>query len=207
MDEIGNIPPGLQAKLLSAIQNHEIYPLGSSKAVKTDIRLITATNLPVEEIMESRQFRKDLLYRINTILIEIPPLRKRREDIPVLAQFFLKKHSEHYGKPGLKISETTLNQLMEHDWPGNIRELQHQIEKAVILSEGKDLQISDFFSSEKVSTGLMAHHSYNLEENEKWLITQALREFDGNISHTAKKLGIDRSTLYAKMKKYEIKQV
>lgn len=207
MDEIGNIPLGMQAKLLSALQNREIFPLGSSKPLKTDIRLITATNMPLEEISDSESFRKDLLYRINTIQIEIPPLRERKEDIPVLAEFFLRKYIQQYKKERLIIPDKMMNQLIRHDWPGNIRELEHQIEKMVILSDGRQMPDLNFIPGSKATTMNSRTGNFDLEENEKWLIREALIKFKGNISLTAKKLGIDRSTLYAKMKKYEIQQV
>jgi DNA-binding NtrC family response regulator len=207
LDEIGNIPPAMQSKLLSALQNKEIYPLGSSKPLKTDIRLITATNMPLEEISNSENFRKDLLYRINTIQIEIPPLRERKDDIPVLAEFFLRKYIQQYKKERLNIPDKIMTQLIRHNWPGNIRELEHHIEKMVILSEGRQMPDLSFFPGSKTMNLNRGTDTFDLEENEKWLIREALGKFDGNISLTAKKLGIDRSTLYAKMKKYEIKQV
>jgi DNA-binding NtrC family response regulator len=203
LDEIGNLPQSLQSKLLSALQNNEVYPVGSSLPRPVDVRVITATNMPLKEMIEEKSFREDLYYRINAIEIEIPPLRNRKEDIPVLSAFFLKKYSGQYNKGGLNISDLAMDQLKQHSWPGNIRELEHAIEKAVILSE------KDVISSISFSPGLpggskqgLAASTLNLEEHERSVIARALREEKGNITATAKVLGINRSTLYQKMKKY-----
>jgi len=202
LDELGNLPLSLQSKLLSALQNNEIYPVGSSLPKSVDVRVISATNMPIREMIAEKTFREDLYYRINAIEIEIPPLRNRREDIPVLAAFFLKRFSEQYRKSGMKLSDSAINQLQKHPWPGNIRELEHTMEKAVILSD-KEL-ISHISlpngSGQHVSDGLTS--SLNLEENEKVVIARALREEQGNVSAAAQALGINRSTLYQKMKKY-----
>ena len=136
LDEIGNLPLSLQSKLLAAIQNREVYPVGSSTPTPTDVRIVSATNMPLQEMISQQRFREDLFYRINSIQLEIPPLRNRKEDIPVLSQFFLRKYKIQYQKHGLKLNEKALGRLKDHDWPGNIRELEHTIEKAVILSEG-----------------------------------------------------------------------
>lgn len=203
LDEIGNLPLSLQSKLLSALQNNEVYPVGSSVPLAVDVRVISATNMPLQEMISSKSFREDLYYRINAIEIEIPPLRDRIGDIPLLSAFFLKKYSEQYRKSSLKLSDAAVDQLKKHSWPGNIRELEHAIEKAVILSD------SDVISRISLSSGTTNNikegssvKSLNLEEHEKAVIAQALREERGNISATAKILGINRSTLYQKMKKY-----
>lgn len=203
LDEIGNLPPGMQSKLLSALQNNEIYPVGSSHPKPVDVRVISATNMPLQEMIAEKMFREDLYYRINAIEIEIPPLRNRKEDIPVLAAFFLKKYSEQYRRKGLRLSDAAMVQLKEHPWPGNIRELEHSIEKAVILSE-KDVISGISFSTGPADSRIQGNvpGSLNLEEHERSVISQALREERGNISATAKVLGINRSTLYQKMKKY-----
>jgi DNA-binding NtrC family response regulator len=203
LDEIGNLPQSLQSKLLSALQNNEIYPVGSSVPRPVDVRVISATNMPLQEMISEKSFREDLYYRINAIEIEIPPLRKRKEDIPVLAAFFLKKYAEQYRKSGLVLSGAAMDQLQEHVWPGNIRELEHAIEKAVILAEND--RISQISLSPGSSGGRQPElevSSLNLEEHERSVISRALREERGNISATAKVLGINRSTLYQKMKKY-----
>ena len=202
LDEIGNLPPGLQSKLLSVLQNNEVYPVGSSVPKPIDVRVITATNMSLKEMIVEKSFREDLYYRINAIEIEIPPLRQRKEDIPVLASFFLKKYGEQYRKETLKLSEAALEQLKQHPWPGNIRELEHAIEKAVILSEGIVISDVSLSAGPKHSQNSSAPYSLNLEEHERAVIAQALREERGNVSATAKVLGINRSTLYQKMKKY-----
>jgi DNA-binding NtrC family response regulator len=203
LDEIGNLPLSLQSKLLSALQNNEIYPVGSSIPRKVDVRVISATNMPLQEMISEKSFREDLYYRINAIEIEIPPLRKRREDIPVLSAFFLNKYCEQYSKPGLKLTEAAMEQLKNHSWPGNIRELEHAIEKAVILSEKEHISLLALTPGPGGSARQVhAATTLNLEENEKSVIDQALREERGNISAAAKVPGINRSTLYQKMKKY-----
>jgi two-component system response regulator HydG len=203
LDEIGNIPVSLQSKLLSAIQSRQIYPLGSTRAVSTDIRLICSTNKPIYELMERGEFREDLLYRINTIQIDLPPLRERREDIAALADFFLDRYTRKYRKTGMSISRSGKEKLSKHSWYGNIRELEHVMEKAVILSEGSLLSAPDFsFHTKSPEAG--PRDTFNLEENERRIIDRALKQYGGNISVTAKRLGINRSTLYDKIKKYEL---
>ena len=201
LDEIGNLPVSLQGKLLSTLQNQEVYPVGSSLPTPTDVRIISATNRPVLEMIAQKQFREDLLYRINAIQIEIPPLRERKEDIPLLARFFLRKYSDHYNKPGLKLDDRTIYLLQQHGWPGNTRELEHTIEKGVILAEGNALAPEDLFSKGQTSPSPSAS-TLNLQENERRIISEALKGEKGNVSAAAKKLGINRSTLYQKMKKY-----
>ena len=204
LDEIGNLPPGLQSKLLSVLQNNEVYQVGSSIPKPIDVRIITATNLPLQKMIEEKSFREDLYYRINAIEMEIPPLRNRQEDIPILAEFFLRNYSEQYHKAGLKLSNNAMEQLKSHPWPGNIRELEHAIEKAVILSE--KVVISNLAFTPRIESGSTpsATTTLNLETHEKMVIQQALREQQGNISAAAKVLGINRSTLYQKMKKYGV---
>lgn len=202
LDEIGNLPQNLQSKLLSALQNGEVYPVGSSVPKQVDVRVISATNFPLKEMVAEKLFREDLYYRINAIEIEIPSLRRRREDIPVLAGFFLNKYCEQYGKAGLTFSGAAMDLLREHSWPGNIRELEHAIEKAVILSENDTISHISLTPGPVTGSERAAGTSLNLEENEKFVIARALREERGNISATAKVLGINRSTLYQKMKKY-----
>jgi len=176
--------------------------VGSSIPKPVDVRIISATNMPLQKMIEEKSFREDLYYRINAIELEIPPLRDRKEDIPILAAFFLKKYSDHYQKAGLKLSNRAREQLMTHAWSGNIRELEHAIEKAVILSEKgliSQLTLTPRLDSDRISTTTT---TLNLEAHERMVIQQALREQQGNISAAAKVLGINRSTLYQKMKKY-----
>ncbi len=202
LDELGNLPLGLQSKLLSALQNNEIYPVGSSLPRPVDVRVISATNMPLQKMIMEKAFREDLYYRINAIEIEIPPLRNRKEDIPVLSAFFLKRYSEQYRKSDLKLSDSAMDQLKQHTWPGNIRELEHSIEKAVILSEKNVISHISLSAGSGHPTHEAASSTLNLEEHEKLVISRALREEQGNVSATAKVLGINRSTLYQKMKKY-----
>lgn len=201
LDEIGNLSFHLQAKLLAALQNREITRVGSNQTIPVDIRLICATNKNLPELVEKGLFREDLLYRINTIQIEIPPLRERGDDILVLADFFLKKYAWKYDKPSLKLNSQAQEKLLKYQWPGNIRELEHSIEKAVILSENNILKPDDFFL--RPLCGIKSENdSLKLEEMEKRLITVALDKNPGNISAAAEELGITRQTLYNKIKKF-----
>lgn len=204
LDEIGNLPMPLQAKLLTAIQNKEIYRIGSNKPIPVDIRLICATNKSPEEMVEKNLFREDLLYRINTININLPPLRERNEDIILLSNFFLKTYAEKYNKSNIKFHSGLLPKLKEHSWPGNVRELQHTIEKAVILCEGNIILNQHCWPEGEIKPKSSVAKSLNLDENEKVLIEKAIRKYKGNISSAAKELGINRSTLYKKMEKYGI---
>jgi transcriptional regulator with PAS, ATPase and Fis domain len=152
-------------------------------------------------MVEEGQFRQDLLYRINTIQIELPPLRERKEDIPELVEFFLKKYNLKYCKGILGVTPVAMNKLVSHSWPGNVRELQHAIEKAVILSAGQELTPDDFLFNRKSNT-VPETNSLNLEENEKQLVSRAIEKHRGNLSQAAKSLGINRSTLYEKIRRY-----
>jgi DNA-binding NtrC family response regulator len=204
LDEIGNLPLNLQTKLLSALQTRAISRMGENKSIPVDIRLISATNQPLFDMVENKQFREDLLYRINTIRIDIPPLRERPEDIPDMAEFFFEQFREKYQKNHLHINKQEADKLKRHNWPGNIRELQHAVEKAVILSEESSIK-ADLILPDKTLTHHATPETFNLEENEKRIIEEALQKHRGNISLTAEKLGINRSTLYAKMNKYDLK--
>ncbi|MBE3086643.1 MAG: sigma-54-dependent Fis family transcriptional regulator [Bacteroidetes bacterium] len=200
LDEIGNLSLQSQAKLLSVLQNRYIVKVGSNKQIPIDIRLVCATNCNLMQMIREGKFREDLLYRINTIMIEVPPLRDRVDDIPILANYFLRVHGERYGKDGLKINTHALEKLANHNWPGNVRELQHSIEKAVIMSDSPVLKPSDFvFSSTPRS---VIHNEISLEEMEKKMIHESLKRYSNNMSIVAGKLGITRQTLYNKMKKF-----
>jgi DNA-binding NtrC family response regulator len=202
LDEIGNLSFHLQAKLLAAIQNREFMRLGSDKSIPVDIRLVCATNKNLEQMVSEGLFREDLLYRINTIQIEIPPLRDRGNDIILLADFFLKKYASKYDKHGLKINQPAQEKLLNYPWPGNIRELQHTIEKAVILSDSTVLKPEDFFFKQILSAKF--DEPLTIEEMEKRMILSAIEKNAGNMSLAAEKLGITRQTLYNKVKKYGI---
>jgi DNA-binding NtrC family response regulator len=202
LDEIGNLSLQSQAKLLSVLQNRYVVKVGSNKQIPVNIRLICATNCNLLEMIKEGRFREDLLYRINTIMIEVPPLRDRVDDIPILANYFLRIHCERYGKSGLKISTHALEKLANHNWPGNVRELQHSIEKAVIMCDTMVLKPGDFvFSS--TPRGLV-HSEMTLDEMERKMITDSLRNYSNNLSIVAAKLGITRQTLYNKIKKYDL---
>lgn len=203
LDEIGNLSYPLQAKLLSALQTRHITRVGSNKSISVDIRLISATNKNLFKSVKKGEFREDLLYRINTIHLEVPPLRERREDIPQLADFFLRRLARKYGKSDLKLGEKALCKLESYAWPGNVRELEHAIEKAVILSDNQELQPNDFYMRTPDETSFVVE-SFTLEEMEKILIEKALRKYDNNISAVVAELGISRPTLYSKIRKYEL---
>jgi len=203
LDEIGNLSLQSQAKLLSALQNRYIVRIGSNRQIPVDIRLICATNCILSARVSEGLFREDLLYRINTIQIEVPPLRDRVDDIPVLAFHFLRVYCDKYNKPGKKINNQALEKLTNYQWPGNIRELQHSIEKAVILSDSSVLNPSDF-SFNVLSKGTTDNNNTTLEEMEKKLIADSIKRHDNNLSIVASRLGITRQTLYNKLKKYDL---
>lgn len=200
LDEIGNLSYSLQSKLLAAIQGRKITRVGSNKPIDVDIRLICATNSNLQEMVANGIFREDLLYRINTIHIEVPPLRKRGKDILLLAQFFLRRYGQKYGKKNLSLTSDTEERLLSYSWPGNVRELQHAIEKAVIMCETDVLKPTDFFF--KTVTAETSSPVNTLEEMEKEMIRKAIERNEGNISAIATQLGITRQTLYNKMKKF-----
>ena len=204
LDEIGNLSLPLQAKLLTVLQNRKVSRVGSNKDTPIDIRLICATNMPLYEMVKENRFRQDLLYRINTIEIEIPALRERFEDIPLLANHFLKHYASKYDKSVTKISEGAMARMHKHPWPGNIRELQHAIERAIILSGASVLQPEDFNFAPAASKddGQLALEQYNLEEVEKLLIRKVLKKYNGNITQAASELGLTRSSLYRRLEKY-----
>ncbi len=205
LDEIGNLSMPLQAKLLTVLQNRKVSRVGSNKDTTVDIRLICATNMPLYDMVKENRFRQDLLYRINTIEIQIPSLRDRLEDIPVLANHFLKHYSAKYGKSVNKISEAAMTRMNKHPWPGNIRELQHSLERAIILSNSTVLQPEDFnftTSNSKEAEQPMNLDQYNLDEVEKLLIRKVLKKYNGNITQAASELGLTRSSLYRRLEKH-----
>lgn len=204
LDEIGNLPGALQAKLLSVLQNHEVTRLGSNRPVSVDVRLISATNKPLFDLAATGDFREDLLYRLNTILIELPPLRERREDIPGLLAYFLEKYARKYGKERPRVDKSVTDRLVAYPWPGNIRELQHMAEKAVILGEGNRLQEADFFQGQRTHRKDASAETLNLEEMERDAIERAIEKHGGNITRAVKDLGISRRALYYKLRKYDI---
>ncbi len=205
LDEIGNLSPPLQAKLLSVLQNRTVTRVGSNKPRPIDIRLICATNLPIYDLVKENKFRQDLLYRINTIEVEIPPLRERKEDIDLLAEHFLRIYTKKYNKNIHSINEAAQKKMLKYHWPGNIRELQHAIERAVIMSNGNILNPEDFFfspSSQEKSDNEIQLEEFHLEEVEKILIRKVLQKYNGNITQAANELGLTRSSLYRRLEKY-----
>ncbi len=202
LDEIGELPLSTQVRLLRVLETGEFIKVGSSKVIKTDVRVVAATNVNLPKSVKEGKFREDLLYRINTIQIEIPPLRDRVEDIDDLASFFLDKYSKKYNKEGLIISNSAINRMKNYDWPGNIRELEHSIEKAVILSSSKTIKLTDLPLKQKKKKE--EEKIVTIEEMEKEMIMKALKKYNNNYTEAADKLGVTRQTLYNKMKKYGI---
>jgi DNA-binding NtrC family response regulator len=202
LDEIGNIPLNLQSKLLTVLQTRTIIPVGSNTEIPVDIRLISATNKSLPQMITDNQFRQDLLYRMNTIQIHLPPLRERTEDIEDLVLFFLALYSKKYGKDKLTLSDEAITKLRNYQWPGNIRELEHAIEKAVILTDSDQIGPGDFFFGAD-EAGFMQQPE-TLDEMEKKMILGTLKKNRQNQSITAEQLGITRQTLYNKLKKYGI---
>lgn len=200
LDEIGNLSLPLQAKILTAVQNREVVRIGSNHPVPVNIRLISASNMPIYQMADSFNFRQDLLYRINTVEITLPPLRERVEDICLIADYYLKLYSEHYGKQALTLGEDTVRKLNSYHWPGNIRELAHAIERAVILSKSKILTPDDFKLKIKYSPAQKTDEPViRVEDYEKSAISIALSKYNGNLSKASEELGIARSTLYRKI--------
>jgi two-component system, NtrC family, response regulator HydG len=204
LDEIGNLPLPLQAKLLTVLERREIIRVGTNHPIPFDVRIICATNSHLKEMIRQGQFREDLLYRINTVELQMPPLRERLEDIPLLLQQMLNTFGRKYQRGPLEISSDVLKLLNTYHWPGNIRELQHAVERAVIMSEGDILHENDFsflLAKKEDQPGL---NDYNLENLEAWAIQKAIRKHEGNISHAAMELGLSRGAMYRRMEKYKL---
>lgn len=205
LDEIGNLPLTLQTKLLSALQNRQVTRLGSNTPHQVDIRLVSATNVPLHEMVAAGTFRQDLLYRINTVNIDVPPLRERINDVPRLAEHFLSLYARKYRRPGMKIAAATMKKLQAYGWPGNVRELQHAVERAVIMGGGDTLRPGDFLLSAGAGRGEeLAIDSLHLEDVEKAVIRTAMRRYGGNISRVARELGLSRAALYRRLERYDL---
>ncbi|MGM9759265.1 MAG: sigma-54-dependent transcriptional regulator [Parabacteroides sp.] len=203
LDEIGNLSYHLQAKLLTVLQRRSVTRVGSNQPIPIDIRLISATNRDLPALVQKQQFREDLLYRLNTIHLEIPPLRKRTEDIVPLAEIFLAKYATRYAKPKMHLSDEAARLLQKQPWWGNIRELEHTLEKAVIISDGPEINPHDFEFAPAPDTEPVAEQpAMTLEQMEYQMIKEAIRKFEGNLSLVANQLGISRQTLYNKIKRY-----
>jgi Response regulator containing CheY-like receiver, AAA-type ATPase, and DNA-binding domains len=208
LDEIGNISLQQQAKLLSVLQNRQVIPLGSNSPIPVDIRLICATNVPLADLANENRFRKDLIYRINTVDLQVPPLRKRGDDILLIARHFLKKYAEKYRKPTLDLDSGAEQKLLKYHYPGNVRELQYSIERAIIMSDSEVLTAEDLIFSpiEQPTAGQQrqAPEEHNLVELERMTIASVVEKHGGNISKAAKELGITRTALYRRLSKYDI---
>ena len=201
LDEIGNLPLTMQTKLLTVLEQRNIRRIGAEQDIPIDIRLLSATNQPVHQMVENGSFRRDLLYRLNTIELLIPPLKDRLDDVPLLAGHFLEEACRKYGKPGLEIGKKSMKQLQQYHWPGNVRELQNTLARAVIMSEDKQVRFDQLGS---IRGAVSARATLNIEENEKVLIQKALVSNKGNVTRAAADLGIDRNALYRRMKKHGI---
>ncbi len=202
LDEIGNLPPNLQTRLLRVLESREVTPVGSDQPIDVDVRLLAATNQPLEELVASGDFREDLLYRINTITIELPPLRDRLDDLPALVERFVDTACRKYRISPKAITADALAKLEAYSWPGNIRELSHTLERAVILAESGALTADDFQFERRSDSS--AGSSLNLEDNERRLVIAALEQNSGNISHAAAALGITRAALYRRIEKFDL---
>ena len=203
LDEIGNLPISLQSKMLRVLQERKITPIGSNKSIDVDIRLISATNKSIDNLIENSLFREDLYFRLNTIEIKIPPLRERESDIVLLAEYYIKKYAKKYERNSVKLSTKALDKLISYHWPGNVRELKHSIEKAIILSENDILKPEDFFFKSYFEPQAKSS-SIKLYDVEKEIIRKALHIHQGNLSKVAKEMEISRTTLYNKIKKYDL---
>lgn len=212
LDEIGNLSLPLQAKLLTVLQNRTVTRVGSSKTTPINVRVVCATNMPLYEMVQEGNFRQDLMYRINTIELHLPPLRERKDDVPLLAEHFLHYYAKKYNKGTRSISPAAVKRMEKYSWPGNVRELQHAIERAVIMSDSNSLQQEDFFFSQ---AGAQAEKSegnsvaldldqLHLEDVEKLLIRKVLKKHNGNISQAASELGLTRASLYRRLEKYDL---
>ena len=204
LDEIGNLPYHLQAKLLTVLQRRSSVRVGSNTPIPVNIRLICATNRDLEAMVRKGDFREDLLYRINTIHVEIPPLRERPEDIIPLTEIFLAKYASLYGKPQFALTTDAKEKLKAHPWYGNIRELEHTVEKAIIIADGKRIEATDFDLPPVRHKEPAEQKETTLEEMEYRMIKEAMVKYDSNLSVVASRLGISRQTLYNKLKRYEL---
>jgi DNA-binding NtrC family response regulator len=206
LDEIGNISLQQQAKLLTVLQNRQVTRLGTNKPVDVDIRLICATNMPLQELANENKFRKDLIYRINTVEITMPPLRKRDNDIVLLARHFAKLYAAKYAKPTMDFEASALQKLKQYNFPGNVRELQYSVERAVIMADDHILKTDDliFSSLETAIETVEADDNVPLSAMEKNAILRVIEKHNGNITRAAKELGLTRTALYRRLSKYDI---
>jgi DNA-binding NtrC family response regulator len=209
LDEVGNLPLHLQPKLLTALEQRQVIPVGANKPVPIDVRVIAATNLPPEQLSDESRFRQDLLFRLNTVEIELPPLRDRRDDIPILVDHYVALYSRKYGKPQREVPAEVAAALKAYDWPGNVRALRHAAERAVILASDGAFSVEDFSLSRSIGTRLptpppvqSTANDLNLERAERQMVEQALKKHAYNISLAAQELGLTRASLYRRMDKH-----
>jgi DNA-binding NtrC family response regulator len=202
LDEIANVPLNLQAKLLRVLETGEMERVGSSKTRRVDVRILAATNADVNAEVAAGRFRQDLLFRLNTIEIQLPPLRERREDIPLLANHFLRTYAQRYRKNLTGFDAPAMQALREHLWPGNVRELDHAVERAVLLAQGNQVRASDLGLRAASGGGAARLEEMSLEDVERYLVQKTLARFDGNVSQAAEALGLSRSGLYRRMQKH-----
>ncbi|PYQ51792.1 MAG: sigma-54-dependent Fis family transcriptional regulator, partial [Acidobacteria bacterium] len=201
LDEIANVPPGLQSKLLRVVETGEFERVGSSRTRRVDVRILSATNADLHAEVAAGRFRQDLLFRLNTIEIRVPPLRDRRADIPPLAQHFLRQHTQRYRKRVTGFEPAALEALLAHPWPGNVRELDHAVERAVLMTQAMQVRVVDL-GLRAASDDSRRLDDMSLEEVESFLIKKALGRFDGNVSRAAEALGLSRSALYRRLQRY-----
>lgn len=205
LDEIGNLSLQVQTKLLTVLERREIVRVGAVRPKSIDVRLICATNNNIHQMVRENTFRQDLLYRINTVEIHLPPLRERGGDIPLLANHYIKIYAKKYKKNIRGISATALKKLNQYQWPGNVRELQHAIERAIIMSDGNILEPDDFIlTTQSNKSGEVELNTFNLDDVEKMIIVKVLKQYQGNITQAAQELGITRTSLYRRMEKYDL---
>jgi len=203
LDEIANIPLSQQAKLLRVLESGEMERVGSSQTRRVDVRIISATNADLNQEVSAGRFRQDLLFRLNTVEIQLPPLRERRQDIPLLAMYFLNRYAQRYRKPPKTFDPAAMQAMLEYAWPGNVRELDHAVERAVLLSSGETVRVSDL-SLKAPRDNTQRLEELSLEEVESLLIRKAIDRYGGNISQAAEALGLSRSALYRRLQKYGI---
>ncbi len=197
------MPIQQQAKLLRVLETGEIQRVGSSKVRKVDVRVLSATNANLAEVVSAGDFREDLLYRLNTVEIRLPPLRERREDVPLLAQHFLERHAERYGRALEGFSQAAMDAFLRHSWPGNVRELEHAVERAVLMARGPRIEAADL-GLRRRPDGSVLMEELTLDEAERMLIEKALERYQGNVSKAAEALGLSRSALYRRLQRHEM---
>jgi len=202
LDEIGNVALHLQSKLLTALERREVVPVGAEAPEPIDVRLICATNLSRDRLSDENLFRQDLLYRINTVEVTLPPLRERKEDIPLLLEHYAGVYSQKYNLPPKRLSAALIEKLSERAWPGNVRALRHAVERAVILSEGDLLSPADFPLAETEAAKEMPADVARLDAVERAVVVRALERHKNNVSRAAEALGLTRASLYRRMEKY-----